>query len=261
MAETASPPVPGTHRWVSLMVHDLAASRRFYGALFGWEFDEHAPQLGPYVRALRDGHPVAGLGEIAAGARRVVAWLPYIATNDADDTAARIRDCGGTVAVGPLDVEHVGRLAIAADVGGAAFGVWQGGPRRSGPFTGPHGAPVWNELITPGSTGVGLFYTNVFGYERVPEAADAAPGDRIVLRLDGRAVAGVRSVARGALPHNHGPHWLTYFSVPDVDEAVARAAELGARTVGGPLDSPFGRRAVLTDPEGAPFAVIQSAER
>ncbi|MFR9724603.1 VOC family protein [Streptomyces sp. MS19] len=260
MAETASPPVPGTHRWVSLMVHDLAAGRRFYGELFGWEFDEDEPQLGPYVRALRDGHPVAGLGEIAAGARRVVAWLPYIAARDADETAALVRDCGGTVAVGPLDIDRVGRLGIASDVSGAAFGLWQGGPRRSGPYRGPWGAPVWNELITREASGAAKFYCTVFGYEAAPEPTAPEGSDRLTLRLDGRPVAGVRGVA-GELPHDRGPHWLTYFSVPDVEEAVARAEELGGRRTSDPADSRFGRWAEVTDPEGAPFALIRPADR
>ena len=36
----------------------VEAAQRFYGGLFGWEFDAGPTQLGPYVRALRDGHPV-----------------------------------------------------------------------------------------------------------------------------------------------------------------------------------------------------------
>ncbi|WP_049579508.1 VOC family protein [Streptomyces sp. SBT349] len=261
MTEAASPPVSGTHRWVSLMVHDLAASQEFYGGLFGWEFDEGPEPLGAYVRALRDGQPVAGLGEIAQGAQRVVAWLPYIATRDVDGTAALIRESGGTVAVGPLDAEHVGRLAIASDVRGAAFGLWQGPPRRRpGPFQGHSGAPVWNELITFETAGVGKFYSMVFGYESAPEPALPPGSDYLTLRLAGRPIAGIRGVAE-AVPQDRGPHWLTYFSVPDVEEAVDLAVRLGGRQLTEPEVSPFGRWAQVTDPEGAPFAVIRRAKR
>lgn len=255
MTNTASPPVPGTHRWVSLMVHDLAASRRFYGGLFGWEFDEGPTQLGAYVRALRDGHPVAGLGEIATGVRRVTAWLPYIATNDADATAALIRECGGTVAVGPLDVDQVGRLGIAADVGGAAFGIWEGGPRRSARYQGTEGAVSWNELFALDTSGVGKFYERVFGYDVGPEPARPAGSDFLTLRIGSRPVAGIRGAA-GQLPHDRGPHWLTYFSVLDVDETLDKVVALGGRRLSDPETSPFGRWARVADPEGAPFAVI-----
>ncbi|RKN06856.1 VOC family protein [Streptomyces radicis] len=261
MTEAASPPISGTHRWVSLMVHDLAASQEFYHGLFGWEFDEGPKQLGAYVRALRDGHPVAGLGEITEGARRVVAWLPYIATRDADATAATIRESGGTVAVGPLDAEQVGRLAIAADPGGAAFGLWQGGPkRRSGPFPGAAGAPVWNELITFETRAVSTFYSTVFGYEAAPEKALPPESDYLTLRLGERPIASIRGVAE-AVPHDRGAHWLTYFSVPDVEEAVEEVKRLGGRQLTGPQVSPFGQWAQVTDPEGAPFAVIREAKR
>ncbi|WP_255308388.1 VOC family protein [Streptomyces marincola] len=242
------------------MVHDLAASQAFYHELFGWEFEEGPSQLGLYARAMRDGHPVAGLGEIAPGLRRVVAWLPYIATRDADGTAAAVRECGGTVAVGPLDVEGVGRLAIAADPSGAAFGLWQGGPRRRGSVRHPAGAPEWNELITAETAGVGKFYSMVFGYDAAPEPAVPAGTDQLTLSLGTRPVAGIRGVA-DALPHDRGPHWLTYFAVPDVDEALETVDRLGGRRAGEPQVSPFGRWARVTDPEGAPFAVIRPAGR
>ncbi|ALU95086.1 hypothetical protein WQO_18215 [Streptomyces globisporus C-1027] len=47
-----------------------------------------------------------------------------------------------------------------------------------------------------------------------------------------------------------------YFAVPDCDAAVARTTERGGALHFGPADSPFGRFAVLGDPQGAAFAVI-----
>ncbi|MGP3968842.1 VOC family protein [Streptomyces sp. 6N223] len=238
------------------MACDLAESRRFYQGLFGWEYEEGPQRLGPYVRARCHGRQVAGLGEVAPGASRVVAWLPYIATDDADDAAAMIRDCGGTLAVGPLDVEGVGRLAIAADVCGAAFGLWQGGRGRRTPLGTALGVPLWNELITVETSLVSKFYTMVFGYEAVPEPALPGDADYLVLRLAGRPVAGIRGVG-AALPRELGQHWLPYFSVAEVDDTVRRAEELGARLVRAPETTPFGRLAWLADPEGAPFGLVR----
>ncbi|WP_234348012.1 VOC family protein [Streptomyces specialis] len=239
------------------MVHDLAASQEFYRSLFGWEFEEGPAQLGPYVQAVVDGRPVAGLGEIGQGVRRLVAWLPYIATRDADATAMLIRDCGGTVAVGPLEVDQVGRLGIAADMCGAAFGIWQGGPRKFGPLQGQMGAPCWNELITADASGVGKFYSMVFGYETLPVPGAPADLDYQALHLEGHKVAGIRGVGSD-LPHDRGAHWLTYFSVPDVDEALRRITALGGRQLSEPAESSFGRWARVADREGAPFAVLRA---
>ena len=52
------------------------------------------------------------------------------------------------------------------------------------------------------------------------------------------------------------PYIQVYFGVPDCDEAVSKTQKLGGRLHFGPMDSPFGRFAALTDQQGAAFAVI-----
>lgn len=265
---------PGTPCWASLLVHDLAGGQEFYHGLFGWEFSSGPQQMGPYVRALVDGHQVAGLGEIGGGQRLPVAWLPYLASDDADATADLIRERGGTVAVGPLDAEDEGRMAIAADTVGASFGVWQGGQHRgvAEAAAGRSGAPVWFELAVRDTTQPGVFYPPVFGYEATTGAgtgtggsggsgpdsgAGAAGFDYLTLRLDGAPVAGVHGVGRD-LPPRQGPHWRTYFAVEGVDAAARRAEELGGGVARAPADSPHGRVAALTDPEGAGFRIVEA---
>jgi hypothetical protein len=56
-------------------------------------------------------------------------------------------------------------------------------------------------------------------------------------------------------------HWLVYFAVEDTDATVAKAADLGATTLVPPTDIPPGRFSVLTDPDGATFAVIKMADQ
>lgn len=261
MTEAATRPGPGTPCWASLMVHDLTASQRFYAALFDWRY-EPGPQrrLGPYVQAERDGVPVAGLGEMASGmGQRLVSWLPYLATEDADATATLIRDCGGTVAVGPLDVEPSGRLVIAADPLGAVFGVWQAGTHLGVPFRNAPGAPVWAELVTMDAATVGKFYSMVFGYEWQPEPALPPESDYLTIQLAGRPIVGIEGVG-DAVPHDRGPYWLTHFSVTDVDASAQRVTELGGALRHPPQDTPFGRVAQVSDPEGAPFALIRPLE-
>ncbi|WP_329138979.1 VOC family protein [Streptomyces sp. NBC_00670] len=253
-------PAPGTPCWVSLMVHSTAATQEFYGELFGWEFRPGPEQLGPYVRALLDGREVAGIGQLPPDRELPVAWTPYFASDDADATAETVRHCGGTVGVGPLDAGAAGRLAVAVDPSGAVFGIWQSAAHFGTELTGAPGTPAWNELLTYDSTGVTKFYRNVFGYEEEPaEAAEAAPAeqvDRVVLRRHGRPVAVVHGMGR-ALPRDRGAHWLTYFEVPDTDEASRRVTALGGRVVEPAHDGPHGRTTTATDPEGALFAMLQ----
>jgi predicted enzyme related to lactoylglutathione lyase len=52
------------------------------------------------------------------------------------------------------------------------------------------------------------------------------------------------------------PYINVYFTVADCDDAVAAATGLGGVLRFGPMDSPFGRFAALSDPQGANFSVI-----
>ncbi|MES9521510.1 VOC family protein [Streptomyces capoamus] len=246
--------VPGTPCWVSLMAHGLDATEEFYGELFGWEFRPGPQQLGPYVRALLDGREVAGMGHLPPDSRLPVAWTPYFASVDVDRTADTVRLCGGTVAVGPLDAAEAGRMAIAADPSGAVFGIWQGSAYFGTAISGVPGTPVWNELVTYDTEGVGKFYKSVFGYEEEPVAS--AGFDYLTLRLDGRPVAGLHGVGQ-ALPRDRGPYWQTYFEVADIGATLRQVSGLGGRVLRPAHDSPHGRVATVADPEGAEFSVVQ----
>ncbi|MET9622018.1 VOC family protein [Streptomyces sp. NPDC006464] len=248
---------PGTPSWVSLMVHGLDATQEFYGALFGWEFVPGPQQLGPYVRALLDGKEVAGIGQLPPDRHLPVAWTTYLATDDAAGTTETIRCCGGTVAVGPLDAGEAGRLAICSDPTGAVFGVWQAEAHHGTATAGPPGTPVWNELLTHETSMVAKFYRTVFGYEIEPVVS--ADFDYLTLHLDGRPVASLHGVGT-ALPRDRGAHWMTYFEVADTDAAARLVTELGGRVLRQPREGTAGRLATVTDPEGAVFTIVRSAD-
>ncbi|MGW0814592.1 VOC family protein [Streptomyces viridiviolaceus] len=247
---------PGTPCWVSLMVHGPAATQQFYGALFGWEFRPGPQQLGPYTRALLDGREVAGIGQLPPDRQLPIAWTPYLASDDVNRTAEAVRSCGGTIGVGPLDAEEAGRLAICSDPSGAVFGVWQAAAHLGTAVTGVPGTPAWNELMTFESASVVKFYTTVFGYEQEPVVS--ADFDYVTLNLGGRPVAGVHGVGH-ALPRDRGPHWMTYFEVADTDEAVDRLVDLGGHVLKPAQDTVLGRVAMVADPEGARFSLLQSS--
>ncbi|WP_418959563.1 VOC family protein [Streptomyces tritici] len=246
---------PGTPCWVSLMVHGLEPTQEFYAALFGWEFRPGPRQLGPYCRALLDGKEVAGIGRLPPDRHLPIAWTTYLATDDADETAELIRCCGGTVAVGPLDAEDAGRMAICSDPTGAVFGIWQAAAHHGTAMAGPPGTPVWNELVTYETAAVGKFYQTVFGYQLEP--AGAAGVDHLTLRLRGRPVASVRG-AGAALPRVRGAHWMASFEVADTDAAAGLVAELGGQVLRPPRDGVAGRLALVADPEGAVFTLVHT---
>ncbi|MFJ2114515.1 MULTISPECIES: VOC family protein [unclassified Streptomyces] len=258
MTEAAIRRTPGTPCWVSLMVHGLAATEEFYGTLFGWEFEPGPQQLGPYVRGLLNGKEIAGIGQLPPDRHLPIAWMTYLATDNADLTAETIRSCGGTVGVGPLDAAEAGRMAIASDPAGSVFGIWQAAAHTGTAVAGAHGTPVWNELITRETSTVGKFYEALFGYE--VEAVVSADFDFLTLCLEGRPVASLHGVGR-ALGRDRGSHWMTYFEVNDVDDAAQLVTELGGHVVQPPREGANGRRATVADPEGAVFSIVRTATR
>jgi uncharacterized protein len=55
-------------------------------------------------------------------------------------------------------------------------------------------------------------------------------------------------------------HWRAYFAVGDTDGAAATtSAPQGGSVLMEPSDAPYGRMAVLTDPQGAAFVVLGPA--
>lgn len=245
----------GVPCWVSLLVKDLETARDFYGRLFGWRFEYAAQQFGPYARAELNGRPIAGLGEVPGDRRLPVAWTTYFAADDVDVATARIRSCGGTVAVGPLDADDAGRMSIASDSVGAVFGVWQAKADHGVELTGEPGTLAWNELLTRETSAAGRFYACVFECET--QATLSTDLDYLTLRSDGRPVAGIHGVGR-ALLRDRGAHWMTYFAVKDIDDAARHVAELGGRVLRPPHDSAYGRVATVADCEGAVFTLIRT---
>lgn len=255
MTEVPSRRAPGTPCWASLLAQRAEQAQDFYGALFGWGFTPGPPELGRFLLAVLDGRRVAGIGEGAAEPHRPVRWTTMFAADDADHTAELVRECGGTIGLGPLNAGPEGRFAVGVDPSGAVFGIWQGEQLPGADLTGEPGTVAWNELVTRESATVTKFYQAVFGLGVEP--SNGTEADRVVLTVDGRPMAGVHGVGR-RLPRDRGAHWKTYFEVADTDAVARRATTLGGRVLDPPRDIRYGRIATLADREGAVFAVITS---
>ena len=118
----------GTPCWVDVTSDDMAATNAFYGGLFGWSGDDLGAEAGGYTMYTLRGNRVAAGSPPPPGGEGVPPhWTTYLASDDADETASRIRDAGGTVLTEPFDVFDSGRMLIASDPTGATFGVWQAG--------------------------------------------------------------------------------------------------------------------------------------
>lgn len=115
------------------------------------------------------------------------------------------------------------------------------------------GLPCWFELNTSDLDGAAAFYGTVFGWS--VGASQMIDFDyRIAQSANGDGAGGLMS----ALPPGVPPHWLIYFGAEETDatvtatEAAGGTLWKGAETVPG-----VGRFAVLSDPQGAAFGVLQ----
>ena len=114
---------PDTYCWSELVTTDLPGSAAFYGAVFGWGTKEVGE--GPaYVEWQLSGRSVGGMLPKPAEMPAEVPphWGVYFAVDDADRVVRRIGELGGTVVMGPTDIEP-GRFAVAVDPAGAVFNV------------------------------------------------------------------------------------------------------------------------------------------
>jgi predicted enzyme related to lactoylglutathione lyase len=244
----------GTPCWVDLGVPDIPKASAFYAALFGWEVQPGPPEAGGYTVCLAGGRQVAGIGPYMGppGARPV--WTTYLATGDANDTARKITAADGKLVMQPMDVMDLGRMAIAADPGGAAFGLWEARQHTGFQRANEPGSVSWNENLSRDYDRNKAFYQAVFGYE----FGDIGAGLRYsTLKIGGTEVGGIGEI--GASSAGEVPaHWSVYFTVEDTDAAVARAGSLGGTTQRPAWDSPYGRMAVVADDQGASFTLISA---
>ncbi|MEU6406619.1 VOC family protein [Streptomyces sp. NPDC046985] len=243
----------GTPCWADAMFGDVEAAKSFYGEVLGWTFGDPSPEFGDYSEASVDGKAVAAVVPPMPGQEAASQWRLYFASPDAAATAARIREHGGEVLVEPTRIGDLGAMCVAREPSGAVFGVWEAGTHQGFQSTGTPGAYCWAEVYTREPGAADDFLSAVFGYH-VQRMED----DRIDYRmfdLGSEPVLG-RMRMTDDFPSEAPSHINVYFTVPDCDAAVAAATAHGGVLRHGPMDSPFGRLAALTDPQGAVFTVI-----
>jgi uncharacterized protein len=243
----------GTPCWADASVDDLAAASAFYSALFGWETQQGPPETGGYTMCLLNGRPAAAIGPKQPGETAPSAWSTYLAADDLDATVSKAKQAGGQFMMEPMDVMTLGRMTFGTDPSGAGYGIWQARDFGGVGIYNEPGALVWNELMTRDYEGAKAFYASVFGYTY--EEVGGGSYSTLKLAGSGDIVGGLGALETGT-PADVPPSWGAYFMVEDCDASVAKAVELGASVVRAAADTPFGRMATVTGPEGEAFSLI-----
>jgi uncharacterized protein len=254
---TATDPVryqPGAFCWVGLATSDPSAAKAFYASLFGWQSEDlPAGEFGTYTTLRRDGREVAILHRQtreARAARAAPHWTPYVSVADADESALRVRALGGTLLREPHDLVDAGRVAAVRDPVGGIVSLRQARTHHGSELVNEAGALCWHELATLDVDRAKSFYGELLGWRYETDSSGSttitnagSPIGTLCQRREHERTAGSR--------------WIPYFGVESAQSTQQKAERSGARILVPPVDSPIGRTAVLTDPQGATFALLE----
>lgn len=251
--------VPGTPCWADLATPDVDASGTFYSSLFGWETEKvDDPNAGGYTMLKLDGKFVAALGPVQ-NPGQPTAWTIYLATDDADKTVEVAQSAGATVLMAPMDVMDAGRMAILADPAGAAIALWQANTMHGFDVVDEANTFGWAELSTRDTAKSETFYSEVFGW--TPKTSDAPGGMRYTeFKVGDSSVAGMMAM-NPQVPAAVPSYWMPYFQVAGIEAAYAKATSLGAQTVVAVEAMPQLKFAILRDPQGATFGLLEMTQQ
>jgi len=115
---------PNTYGWSELVTTDVDAAKPFYAAVLGWGADTQEVDGMAYTEWKVGDRSVGGmmLKPPDMPAEVPPHWGVYFVVSDTDQTVDRIKELGGTVLMGPMDIQP-GRFAVAVDPTGAPFNV------------------------------------------------------------------------------------------------------------------------------------------
>jgi predicted enzyme related to lactoylglutathione lyase len=248
----------GTPVWVELVSPNSDASADFYADLFGWEISEVDPSTG-YRTCSSGGMVVCGIRPLPGapgtlGEPWPSSWITYLSTDDVTQTTHRSEAAGGKVV---MELSHAPapRVMLLQDDVGAVFGIFQRDTFGGAQLFNQPVSLTFNLLMTRDPLAGKRFYADVFGWElRDREMGGVA----FTYFFNGvRGVAGLMAMDE-RWPEAAPSHWQVSFAVEDTDALAGRAVEFGGATRP-PVTTPFGRSALITDPQGATFSLSQQS--
>jgi predicted enzyme related to lactoylglutathione lyase len=104
--------------YIEITVKDVAEAKRFYGAAFGWTFNDYGPD---YAGIQGPGREVGGFSKDAVV--RTGGPLVVLYSKTLDDTLARVKKAGGRIVKDPFEFPG-GRRFHFSDPSGNELAVW-----------------------------------------------------------------------------------------------------------------------------------------
>lgn len=128
------------------------------------------------------------------------------------------------------------------------------------PDAATHGRIAWCDLMTLDTAAAAAFYTETVGWSSgsPPMQADADHPYTMLKSPEGTPIGGTLRLPEQASAAGAPPHWIAYIATSDLDASLAKVTELGGAVRFPPTEIPqMGRFAIVTDPQGAGFALFE----
>ena len=245
----------GRFIWQELLTDDVQAAQRFYGGLFGWQFEDTKRLGKSYVLVRSGGRYVAGITEVKREKpdEPVAQWLSYLFVADIDNAAKNFADAGGKVLVAPLSLTGNARAALVTDPAGAPVGLVSiDAELPARPADPPMGHFFWRDYLARDVEASLSFYRKFPGYRA--QAEGEGDGRHYVFRHGpaDKAVGGMIPIGDSPVR----PNWLPYVRVADPAALARRTSELGGKVLLAPRsDVREGSLAIVADPNGGALAL------
>lgn len=244
----------GQFTWYELTTPDVEASKKFYPRLTGWGLQAFDAD---YTMFTNGPAPVAGIFRLSGDMQQQGVppnWMAYVEVNNVDATAQQAASLGGKVLVGPADIPGTGRFAVVQDPQGATIGLYRSsGASNSWDGAAALGRPSWHELMTDDYKKAHDFYSALFGWKSTGEMDMGGGSMYAMFGHDKVSFGGMYNRMKGM--EGMPPFWLLYLHVKDVAKAIDAATKGGAKVIRPRMPIPGGTVAILSDPQGAAFAL------
>jgi len=249
-----------TFCWVDLATIGVEDSKKFYKAIFNWDYvDEPAGEGMVYTMCMINNKPVAAIYEMLEDQKKMGLppyWLPYINIENVNATAEKVNSSGGSVIAPPMDVSDNGRMSVVQDPTGAVFAVWQPNKSIGAAYKNVPGSLCWVELGVFDIAKPKQFYSEVFGWSGKTEKMGES--DYTTFFFSDKPedmAAGMYQMTKEM--KDIPPHWLTYFMVAKTADTLEIIKKHNGAVLMGPMNIPgIGTFAVIRDPQGGVFGII-----
>jgi predicted enzyme related to lactoylglutathione lyase len=243
---------PGKFVWYDLMSTDVPAVKKFYGELFGWEFDDGGDVNAVYTVIKHNGKSIGGIFALDKMKSRAEnsQWISFFSVDNMESAIQYIKNNNGKIYTEPFELPDRGRVAVIVDPQDAVFALVSSSSGDTKDEEPIYNEWLWTELWTNDVDASISFYRGMIAYEKKVFMTQAET-KYYVLRSEDRGRAGVVKITLEGV----SPHWMPYIAVEDPSQIVSRVEELGGKILLGQEGIAGNTAAIIADPSGGVFTV------